>query len=178
MKSDKNFSYIRNGHNIQRQTMKGIVTVSSIYYIFRERTDDKMQKLLSKKNSYWSKQFKKEIPFFIMLIPAFILVLIYSYGPMAGIAMAFQDFRLSDGIFGSSFNGLDNFRTLFAMPNFWPVIRNTLIIALGKMIGGIVVPVGFALLLNEIRHMGFKKSIQTMVFTELLIMGDSCKYFY
>ncbi|MCL2558936.1 MAG: ABC transporter permease subunit [Turicibacter sp.] len=123
-----------------------------------------MQQSQKKKPSYWSKDFKKELPFYLMLIPAFVLVLVYSYGPMVGIAMAFQDFRLADGIFGSNFNGLDNFRTLFSMPNFWPVIRNTLIIALGKMIGGIIVPVGFALLLNEIRHMGFKKSIQTMVY--------------
>jgi len=125
---------------------------------------NKMQKTVEKKPSYWKKSFKKELPFFLMLAPAFVIVLIYSYGPMVGIAMAFQDFRIADGVFGSSFNGLDNFRTLFNMPNFWPVIRNTIVIALGKMVGGIIIPVGFALLLNEIRHMGFKKSIQTLVY--------------
>jgi len=113
---------------------------------------------------YTKADFKKEMPFFIMLLPAFVLVLIYSYGPMGGVLMAFQNFRISDGIFGSSFNGLDNFRRLFAMPNFLPVVRNTVVIALGKMIGGIVVPVTFALMLNEIKHVGFKKSIQTLVY--------------
>jgi len=122
-----------------------------------------MKKNKSKKK-YTKADFKRELPFFLMLLPAFILVLIYSYGPMAGILMAFQNFRISDGILGSQFNGLDNFRRLFSMPNFLPVIRNTVIIALGKMVGGIVVPVLFALMLNEVKHMGFKKSIQTLVY--------------
>lgn len=123
-----------------------------------------MMKQKKKKKKYTKADFKRELPFFIMLLPAFILVLIYAYGPMGGLLMAFQNFRISDGIFGSQFNGLDNFRRLFAMPNFLPVVRNTVVIALGKMIGGIVVPVLFALLLNEIKHVGFKKSIQTLVY--------------
>jgi len=109
-------------------------------------------------------QFRKEIPFFIMLLPAVVVVAIYAYGPMIGVLMAFQRYSITAGIFGSEWIGLDNFRTLFSMPNFWPIIRNTVVIALGKMIGGIVVPVGFALLLNEIRNQGFKRSVQTLVY--------------
>lgn len=124
----------------------------------------KKTKSKQKLKKYTLGDFKKEIPFFIMLLPAFVLVLIYAYGPMGGVLMAFQNFRISDGVFGSPFNGLDNFRRLFAMPNFIPVVRNTVVIALGKMIGGIVVPVVFALMLNEIKHTGFKKSVQTLVY--------------
>ena len=99
-----------------------------------------------------------------MLIPAIILVGIYSYGSMAGIGIAFQRFIPTNGLFGSEWVGFQNFETLFALPNFWPVIRNTLIIALGKMILHVLVPVVFALLLNEIANIKFKRSIQTMVY--------------
>lgn len=109
-------------------------------------------------------KFKRQLPLYIMLIPAVILVAIYSYGPMAGVVIAFQKFELGKGLFGSEWVGLKNFKSLFALPNFWPVIRNTVVIALGKMIGGIVVPVLFSLLLNEISHSGIKRTFQTMVY--------------
>jgi len=109
-------------------------------------------------------RFIRELPLYFMLIPAVIFVLIYSYGPMGGLIMAFQRFTLGDGIFGSEFIGLENFRRLFTMPNFWPVMRNTVFIAFSKMVLFILVPVTFALLLNEIRHMFLKRSLQTMVY--------------
>ena len=108
--------------------------------------------------------FLRELPLHFMLIPAIILVGIYSYGSMAGIGIAFQRFIPTNGLFGSEWIGFQNFQTLFTLPNFWPVIRNTLIIALGKMILHVLVPVVFALLLNEIANIKFKRSIQTMVY--------------
>jgi len=122
------------------------------------------KKVKVKKKRYNMKQFKKEMPLLLMLLPAVILVLIYNYGPMVGSIIAFQKYDITKGLFGSEFIGFDNFRTLFSMPSFWPVIRNTVTIALGKMIGGVIVPVGFALLLNEIRHSGVKRSFQTLVY--------------
>jgi len=83
---------------------------------------------------------------------------------MAGIVIAFQKFILANGLFGSPWNGLDNFRTLFLMPNIWEVIRNTLVISLAKMILGIAVPVVFALLLNEVANLFLKRAFQTMVY--------------
>lgn len=100
-----------------------------------------------------------------MLIPAVVIVAIYSYGSMAGITIAFQKFVPVKGLFGDQkWVGLQNFRTLFAMPNIWPIIRNTVIIALGKMVGGVVVPVTFALLLNEVRSLRAKRAFQTLVY--------------
>lgn len=100
-----------------------------------------------------------------MLIPAVVLVAIYSYGSMAGITIAFQKFVPIKGLFGNQkWVGLQNFKTLFAMPNIWPIIRNTVIIAIGKMIGGVIVPVVFALLLNEVRSLFAKRSFQTLVY--------------
>lgn len=99
-----------------------------------------------------------------MLIPAVILVAIYSYGSMVGTVIAFQKFKPANGLFGSEWVGLDNFRNLFSMPNIWQVIFNTVVISLAKMIGGIVVPVAFALMLNEVSRTGLKRTYQTMVY--------------
>lgn len=100
-----------------------------------------------------------------MLIPAVILVAIYSYGSMAGVVIAFQKFIPAKGMFGhQQWVGLQNFVTLFSMPNIGSVIRNTVFIALCKMIGGVIVPVVFALLLNEVRSVSTKRIFQTMVY--------------
>jgi putative aldouronate transport system permease protein len=107
----------------------------------------------------------RELPLYIMLIPAVVLVAIYSYGSMAGVVIAFQKFIPAKGMFGQQqWIGFQNFVTLFSMPNIWPVIRNTVIIALSKMIGGVIVPVTFALLLNEVRSVRTKRIFQTMVY--------------
>ncbi|WP_274653242.1 ABC transporter permease [Paenibacillus humicola] len=107
----------------------------------------------------------RELPLYIMLIPAVVLVAIFSYGSMGGVIIAFQKFVPAKGMFGDQqWIGLQNFHTLFAMPNIGPVIRNTVIIAFCKMIAGIVVPVVFALLLNEVRHVLTKRMFQTLVY--------------
>lgn len=106
----------------------------------------------------------RELPLHLMLLPAVIIVAIYSYGSMAGISIAFQKFNPAKGLFGSPWVGLDNFKTLFSMPNIWQVVRNTVLISLAKMIGGVVVPVTFALMLNEVRNVGLKRGIQTIVY--------------
>ena len=107
----------------------------------------------------------REFPLYVMLIPAVFLVAIYSYGSMAGVVIAFQKFVPAKGFFGQQqWVGLQNFQTLFSMPNIWPIIRNTVVIAVCKMIGGIVVPVVFALLLNEVRSIAAKRIFQTLVY--------------
>ena len=106
----------------------------------------------------------RELPLYIMLIPAVVLVAIYSYGAMAGVGIAFQKFVPAKGLFGSKWVGFDNFNTLFSMPNIGPIIRNTVVISLLKMIGGVIVPVVFALMLNEVSKLSLKRTVQTMVY--------------
>lgn len=106
----------------------------------------------------------RELPLHIMLIPAVVLVAIYSYGSMAGIVIAFQKFVPANGLFGSPWIGLDNFKTLFSMPNIGQIIGNTITISMAKMIGGVIVPVVFALLLNEVSNIRLKRTVQTMVY--------------
>ena len=99
-----------------------------------------------------------------MLVPSIVIVAIYSYGSMAGIGIAFQKFVPTNGLFGSKWVGFDNFVTLFTMPNIWEIIRNTVLISLAKMIFGVLVPVTFALLLNEITRISLKRVFQTFVY--------------
>jgi len=107
----------------------------------------------------------RELPLYLMLLPAVALVAVYSYGSMAGVIIAFQKFIPAKGMFGpQQWVGLKNFETLFSMPNIWQVIRNTVVIAVFKMVGGVVVPVVFALLLNEIRNLFTKRVFQTIVY--------------
>ena len=75
-----------------------------------------------------------------MLLPGVILVLIFSYGPMFGIIMAFQNFIPSKGFFQSDWVGLDHFRFMIKLPDFRQVLWNTLFIAMMKIVAGLSVP--------------------------------------
>jgi putative aldouronate transport system permease protein len=78
--------------------------------------------------------------------------------------MAFQDYVPAKGILGSQWVGLTNFEYMLQIPDSWNILRNTVVIALGKIVIGTIVPIIFALLLNEIRLKWAKKSIQTIVY--------------
>ena len=101
---------------------------------------------------------------YFMLIPGIVLVLIFNYLPMAGLVIAFQHFKPWLGIKGSAWAGLEHFRDLFSREDSLQVIWNTFVIAGMKIIVGLIVPVLFAILLNEIRQMTFKRTIQTLVY--------------
>jgi len=98
-----------------------------------------------------------------MLIPALILIFVFSYIPMYGIVIAFQRYNVAMG-FSSPWVGWDNFTTLFAQSNFIRTIYNTLFIAIWKIALGIIVPVLFSLLLNEIRNSSRKRIYQTVIY--------------
>ena len=110
---------------------------------------------------------KREWPLHVMLLPAIILLIIFAYLPMVGIVIAFQDFVPSGGMkgfFTSEWVGLDNFKYIFGMKDFRQVLVNTLVIALLKIIAGIIVPLVLALLLNEVNNKVFKKATQTIIY--------------
>jgi len=99
-----------------------------------------------------------------MLLPALALLLIYGYGPITGIVIAFQKFMPSKGMFGSPFIGLDNFKYVWNLPDTKQVLANTVIIALCKIVLNLIVPIVLALLLNEIRLKLFKRTVQTIIY--------------
>jgi putative aldouronate transport system permease protein len=105
-----------------------------------------------------------EIPLYVMLAPAIVLVLIYSYAPMVGIVMAFQRVLPGKGIFGSPWVGFDNFAFVAEMPTILQVIWNTIRIAGLKAVAGVVVPVTVALMLNNVGNRFFKRTVQTVIY--------------
>ena len=109
-------------------------------------------------------KWKRELSLVVMLIPALVLVIIYRYGSMLGVVMAFQKFSPAKGFFRSPWIGLANFRNLFTMPNIGQIIYNTVFISFFKMTLGIIVPVVFALLLNEIASVRLRRIYQTLVY--------------
>lgn len=110
------------------------------------------------------KKILRNLPLHIMLMPAMILLLIYNYIPLAGNLMAFQKFNPVKGLFRSAWIGFENFRYVLAMPDTFQVLWNTFYIAIMKMAAGILVPVIIALLLNEVRSVKYKRTLQTIVY--------------
>ncbi len=119
--------------------------------------------------------FKTQIPYHLMLLPGLITVLIYSYGPMFGLLMSFQNFRPTKGFFGSEWVGLENFRRIFEYPDIGRIVFNTVYIAVFKLILGLIVPVLFALFLNMVKNKflsGFTQVVTCLpYFLSWVIMG-------
>lgn len=98
---------------------------------------------------------------YLMMLPAVIFYIVFRYIPIYGVTIAFKDYSFKGGILGSAWVGLDHFKYMFAGRSFYRVFNNTLILGFLKLIIGFPVPVLFALFLNEIRNIRFKKAVQT-----------------
>ena len=101
---------------------------------------------------------------YMLMLPAIVWYIIYRYIPMTGTMIAFKTYSFSKGILGSPWVGLKNFQFLFGYPDFYTIIRNTLVINLYNLLFGFPAPIILALLLNEIINMKFKKTVQTIVY--------------
>lgn len=99
-----------------------------------------------------------------MCVPGVLWMIFFNIVPMFGIVMAFQKFNPSKGLFGSPWVGLKNFQYLFMMSDSTRVIANTLLIATSKVVLNLIIPLIFALMLNEVRSLRYKKAIQTAVY--------------
>lgn len=108
-------------------------------------------------------KLKTQWQYHVMLIPGIIILLIFGYYPLYGLVIAFQKFNPGLG-FNSPWVGFDNFKYIFSQPGFLRTIGNTLYIAVFKIIGGIIVPLTFALLLNEVAKDKLKRVFQTLVY--------------
>ncbi|WP_148411411.1 ABC transporter permease [Murimonas intestini] len=110
------------------------------------------------------KKKKHTLPYHLMLMPGMVFLLIFSIVPMFGAVIAFQKFEPVKGILGSQFVGLANFKRLFLIPDSKQIIFNTVYIAVFKMLLNIIVPLFFAVVLNECRRKIFKRCVQTIVY--------------
>lgn len=113
----------------------------------------------------------------LLFLPGLIWFIIFKYGPMYGLLMAFQDYSLIKGVSGSPWVGLKHFQYLFIAPDFLPALRNTIIISVYKILFGFPAPIILALILNEVRNQIFKRTIQTISYLpHFFFMGSVSWY--
>lgn len=98
------------------------------------------------------------------LLPGLLLTLIFKYGPMGGILIAFEDYNVIEGVLGSQWVGLDYFRRFLSSPDFMNYLMNTLKLSIFGLLWGFPVPIILALLLNQIRMTGIRKKIQLLIY--------------
>ncbi len=115
------------------------------------------------------KMLRKNASFLVMLLPATLFVLIFSYAPMGGILLAFEKYRYADGIFGSPWNGLKNFEFFFLAGKAWTVTRNTMLYNLAFIAVNMFLQVTFAVILSEVKGKVFKKITQSSMFLPFFI---------
>ncbi|MGN0250966.1 MAG: ABC transporter permease [Oliverpabstia sp.] len=116
------------------------------------------------RKSEFFKMLKKHRMFYLFLLPAVVMVFLFSYMPFWGILIAFKDFKMARGIMGSEWVGLEHFRKLFTDPNFYRVLKNTLIIGISTLLTTFPVTIIFTILVNEILNTKFKKVVQTVTY--------------
>lgn len=109
------------------------------------------QSLLHRMGKHWR--------LYVLLLPALLYVLLFSYGPMYGIQIAFRNYRNSKGIWGSDWVGFTQFEKFFKLPIFWTLLKNTLMITIYSLLT-FPIPILFALMLNEVKSSGLKKTAQ------------------
>lgn len=121
-----------------------------------------------KKNNFFKKLYKYRV-FLLMLLPSVIYVLLFSYYPMTGIVMAFKKYNYAGGIWGSPWNGLENFRFFFKSGQAGTVIRNTVLYNIMFIVVGTITQIAVAVFLTEIHSKKFRKVSQSMMFLPYFI---------
>lgn len=110
----------------------------------------------------WKNDLMMNWGVYLLFMPVLVYFVIFSYLPMFGTVMAFQDFNAVKGFFGSKFVGFKNFADFFSNASFWNILRNTIVISMLGLFVGMPISILFALLLNEIHFTQFKKTVQTI----------------
>nr|WP_189019696.1 ABC transporter permease subunit [Paenibacillus marchantiophytorum] len=116
-----------------------------------------------------SKSFKKHWQLYLIIIPPVLFFLIFKYYPMVNAVLAFKDYNVIKGIWGSPWVGFKHFKLFFENPIFWTLIKNTVLISGYLLIVGFPIPIILALALNEIRNGKFKRLVQLVSFAPYFI---------
>ncbi|MFC5651452.1 ABC transporter permease [Paenibacillus solisilvae] len=115
------------------------------------------------------RRVKRHWQLYLLVLLPLAYIVIFKYIPMYGAQIAFRDFSPVKGIMGSELVGFKNFSTFFSSPNFWMLIKNTLVISVYSLLVGFPAPIILALALNEIRNARFKKWVQMVTFAPYFI---------
>lgn len=127
------------------------------------------------KGDSWLGSLKTQYNLYLMIVPVVLGTLIFSYFPMYGVIVAFQNYNVIEGMFGSEFVGLKHFITFANDPYFFRILKNTFLLGLYSFLWGFWPPIVLALLLNELKMLRFKKVAQTISylphFISLVVIG-------
>lgn len=118
---------------------------------------------VSKKKNIWQRIYNDRA-LYLLLLPSFIILFIFTYMPMYGVVIAFKDFTPAKGIMGSEWAGLKYFKQYFNSYQFWPTIKNTLLLSIYSIIVTFPLPILLALLCNQMRTGKFKKIFQVSTY--------------
>ncbi len=127
------------------------------------------RKRRGKTGGSWKHDFLMNKWLYILTIPVVAFFLIFNYLPMAGLLMAFENYKPALGLFKSQWVGLQNFKDFFMGPSFWTILRNTLVISLLNLAIAFPLSIIFALLLNEMNVLWVKKLTQTVSYMPYFI---------
>lgn len=124
---------------------------------------------------YVMRRLKESFPWYLMLAPCLIYIFIFDYIPMYGVQIGFRQYNAAKGILGSDWVGLRHFARFFRYPYMWDLVKNTLTLTLYGL-ATFPMPVGLALILNEIRHKKYKKTVQMITYiphflTEVVVVS-------
>lgn len=108
-------------------------------------------------------KYKKYLGLYALILPAIIYVLIFAYGPMYGIIMAFENFKPKLGYLGSEWVGLKHFQRFVSHPDFWKMLKNTISISLYSL-ATFPCAIILALMINEVKNSKFKKVVQMVTY--------------
>lgn len=118
---------------------------------------------VSKKGNIWHRVYSDRA-LYLLLLPSFIIMFIFTYLPMYGVGIAFKDFTPAKGIMGSSWAGLKYFKQYFNSFQFWPTIKNTLLLSIYSIVVTFPLPIVLALICNQMRTGKFKKIFQVSTY--------------
>ncbi|MCU6707844.1 ABC transporter permease subunit [Paenibacillus sp. J5C_2022] len=110
------------------------------------------------------REWAKNYDLYLLLIPGIVFFAVFRYIPMAGYIIAFKDYNMFTGLWGSEWAGLAYFREMFHLPNFWKIIQNTIMLNIWSLVFGFPAPILLAILLNEIRLKWFKRVSQSLLY--------------
>ena len=110
------------------------------------------------------KNIKRDWMLLLIILPGVIYFAVFCYGPMYGILMAFKDYNISKGVWGSPWVGLKHFKELVQSVYFGRLVKNTFLLSIEQLLWSFPIPIAFALLLNEIKNKHFQRFAQTAAY--------------
>lgn len=112
---------------------------------------------------------KKNWQLYLIILPSLIYLIIFKYVPMAGVQIAFKNYMVTKGIWGSDWIGFKHFIEFFRLPIFWRIIKNTALLSAFSLLVGFPAPIILALALNELKNGIFKRTVQLVTFAPYFI---------